>query len=70
MKGVEGGPATSPVSPEYRWRRVSGVECLTWDQTRPRAKKGGDYQQEIGHGGAGGITVFGKKTEGTVAVEG
>jgi hypothetical protein len=27
-------------------------------------------KQEIGHGGTGGITVFGKKTEGTVVAEG
>jgi hypothetical protein len=32
--------------------------------------KGGSTSKEIGHGGGGDVTVFGKKAEGTAAVEG
>jgi hypothetical protein len=63
IKGVEGGSATRPGFPRIIDGASVGVLTIGKERRERRDK-------EIGHGDTGGITVFGKKTEGTGAVEG
>jgi hypothetical protein len=59
------------VSPGYRWRTVSGGETSDMGTDPTAGKERGCLSSgKIGHDDTGGITVFGKKTEGTGAVEG